>query len=146
MKCIYYSTYPYKSRDFKVVKDPRNPKSDALDMPLRLYKAAECIANITESIEVFLDNCWEVLDMPSIKVETIYPKYTLDEVTVTPTKYFYGATNDCDGVYEVNDSFYVRKYGEWIKFPTIREALDCIARARINSGYLKGIDYEIITE
>lgn len=146
MKCIYYSTYPYKSEDFKVVQNPINPRSDVYDMPLRLYKAAECITADTDDTEAFLDNCWEVLDMPSIKVETIYPKYTLDGVTVTPTKYFYGATNDCDGVYEVNDSFYVRKYGEWIKFPTIKEALDCIARTGINSRYLKGIDYEVITE
>lgn len=138
--CIYYSMYPYTAEDFRVVEDPEGC-GDAFDMPFRLYKAAECSGNDAHVL-AFLHRCWEVMDRPDCKgVDDIHSPYELDGVSVIPTKHFYGATNSRDGVYEVDNAFYVINYDcEWRRFETFRDALVFCYTYYINRGYLQGCE------
>lgn len=147
MKLIYYSCYSYEADDFKVVDNP-NGRGDALDMPFRLYKAAECEGDF-DDVPEFIMACWEVMDMPSCKnVDDIHKPYTLKhydgtEVKVTPTKYFYGATNSCDGVYVVNNKYYIIKWSDVVWCPSFEDAFNEIAQKEAKF-YLKGDKFDIV--
>ena len=101
MKLTYYSCYPYNDPKFKIVEDKDG--NDLFDLPFRLYRAANChtmSANINSN-EEFIMACYEAMDRPDAKGFNSKKPYTDDDITVYPTKMFYGATNTRDGVYAV---------------------------------------------
>lgn len=139
---VYYSHYPYEAKDFKVCKDPKNPRSDALDMPFRLYKAATCMPEKSMTLQNFLHAMWEGLDEAEHTIDDIHTPFTIEGINVIPTEHLYGATNERDGIYIVAGKHYVRDYGEWLLFPTWEEAFDYVYYNSRHSEYLKGIDYK----
>lgn len=101
MKLIYYSYYPYKDSDFRIVEDEDG--NDLFDLPFRLYRAARChtmSVNINSN-EEFVMACFEAMDRPDARGFNPKKPYTDGDITVYPTKDFYGATNTRDGVYAV---------------------------------------------
>lgn len=102
MELIYYSYYPYKDPNKVLVKD--EDENDLWGQPFRLYKAATCKSLIDfQSEKDFVHACFEAMDCPEYRIQD-YEKGQpyKDEyygVEVTPTKYFYGATNSEDGVF-----------------------------------------------
>lgn len=101
MTLNYYSHYPYSDPEFKIVEDEDG--NDLYDLPFRLYRAAKChtmSANINSN-EEFVMACFEAMDMPDARGFNSKKAYTDGDITVYPTKNFYGATNTRDGVYAV---------------------------------------------
>lgn len=133
MKLEYYSVYPYKAEDFKRGHDECG---SYYDMPFRLYHAATC-EGIGNSISQFILDCWEVMDMPSCKgIDNIHQPYMLDGINVIPTKHFYGATNSCDGVYVINNKYYIIDYSCDVKeYSSFEEAFNIIAEGRFGSRF-----------
>lgn len=152
MKCIYYSIYPYEDPEFEVIDDPRPgyEASDGYKQPFRVYKAAACTTD-TEyaSIEDFLNEIYEILDMPEYKgIEDRHKPFTIDDIHVEPTKHLYGATNSIDGIYEMNGKFYVQYFDTdyelvYAQFTVWKEAIDYLYKHYPHRGsyYEGGIDY-----
>lgn len=104
MKLNYYSHYPYNDPEFKIIEDEDG--NDLFDLPFRLYRAAKChtmSANINSN-EEFVMACFEAMDCPDTRGFNPRRSYTDGDITVYPTKNFYGATNTRDGVYAVESS------------------------------------------
>lgn len=106
MELIYYSYYPYKDPNKVLVKD--EDENDLWGQPFRLYKAARCHSLYFDSVEEFVNACYEAMDRPDVRIDG-YRKcmsYKDDtyKVDVYPTKNFYGATNEKDGVFYVKDA------------------------------------------
>lgn len=144
MKSIYYSAYPYKAKDFKKVDASEHGckwRGTALDMPFRLYKSAICETTKVLTEVEFVNELWEVLDMPNYKgVKDITKKYKLNDINVIPLEHFYGATNSNDGVYVINNHFYtiatdgVKIHESW------EDAFDAVYREK-GRTYLRKKDY-----
>ncbi len=110
MKLIYYSYYPYNDPEFKIVEDEDG--NDLYNLPFRLYRAATChtmSANINSN-EEFVMACFEAMDRPDARGFNPKKSYTDGDITVYPTKDFYGATNTRDGVYAVESSHGSTRY------------------------------------
>lgn len=146
MKCIYYSKYPWQANDFKKVdaqKHGCNWSGDALDMPFRLYKAAVCESEHKDPFEM-VDDLFEALDMPFLdnRNEPFKVAYNGLEFDVKPTKHYYGATNEADGVFEIDGIYYIVYSNVTLWFKDWESAVRRAAMFENNSRYyLRGIDY-----
>ena len=145
MKCIYYSRYPYHANDFKKVDAKEygcDWTGDALDMPFRLYKAVEAEAN-TFSPKTMVEDLFEALDLP--QVDDYHKPFNVfygHAFIVIPTKHYFGATNESDGVYEIDGQYYVICYDGIAQFSNWESAVRRVAMFENNSRYyLRGIDY-----
>lgn len=144
MKCIYYSTYPWADPERKSVEDTRPDHSGSVwAQPFRLYKAAVCTTDRNFSVHKFLNTLFELLDMP--EVDDIHKPFTLIGIHVEPTKHLYGATNYSDGIYQVNDVYYVQHpyHYDYLQFKDWKDAVDYLSihSHRNSTYYLGGIDY-----
>ena len=146
MKCIYYSKYPWQADDFKKVdaqKHGCNWSGDALDMPFRLYKAAEAESDHTSPFEM-VEELFEAIDMPYIedKANPFKVTYNGHEFSVTPTKHYYGATNEGDGIFEIDGVYYIMLADVTLRLEDWESAVKRVAKFGGNARhYLKGIDY-----
>ena len=114
MELIYYSYYPYKDPNKVLVKDENG--NDLWAQPFRLYKAAVCKSLIDfQSEEDFIRACFEAMDSPEYRIQNYKKGKSYKDgdygVEVIPTRHFYGATNDYDGVFVItrqpNKGYYV---------------------------------------
>lgn len=147
MNCVYYSRYPYEADDFKVVDAEKYGckwRGSAYDMPFRLYKAAICEGNYTNAVYMVKD-LFEALDMPQYKgvkncMKPFKLKYSEKLIKVHPTKNYYGATNSMDGVYVIDEKYYIVRPDYKVKmYKTWRGAFMAIFKNN-NYGFLKGFD------
>ena len=151
MKCVYYSKYPYKADDYKCVsgehftnKEGQSWSGDAFDMPFRLYKAAECtnISHANRDVAEFIWASYEAMDCPYANNRNKHlRKYIFrNGVRIMRTKHFYGATNELDGIFEVDKKFYVIKNSHIIEYSPFEweEAFHLIRKD--NPFYLRGYE------
>lgn len=122
-------------------------------LPLRVYLAAECESLIETTVEDFLWNCFEAMDRPDARFDLDLQKmpevYTDEfyQVKVYPKKYFYGATNSLDGVYEVDGKYYtIDCVDDIIQHDSLKDAIDCIAEDHWLHCSRYGVEYQPILE
>ena len=146
MKCIYYSKYSHAADDRKIVDAKThgcNWTGDAMDMPFRLYKAAECESDHENPVKM-VEDLFDALDMPRVDDKSKpFKVFYNKEINVVPTKHYYGATNEVDGVYEIDGVYYVVFYDHIAKFYNWYSAVHKVAKfGRNASYYLRGIDFK----
>lgn len=148
MKAVYYSKYFDKREGGYSFVHKEGDISTYCNFPFQLYRAAVCKDLSDERyVPAFIRRCYEAMDMPGYRIGN----YTHGEpyedsdykVRVTPTKHFYEATNSYDGVFVIDNKYYVIGMEGIRSFQTWEAAVDFVFhKTERPEHWLQGIIYK----